>query len=431
MERPRSQEAMERARRVIPGGVNSPVRAYNAVGGNPPVIARGKGAHITDIDGHTYIDYVLSWGPLILGHSDERVIGAIWAASRHGMSFGAPTMAEIDLAERIQCFYSSIEQVRFVSSGTEACMAAVRLARGATGRAKIVKFEGCYHGSADMFLVKAGSGVATLGIPGTPGVPEGTAADTLTAPYNDLEAVERLARENEGQLAALIVEPVAGNMGCVLPLPGFLEGLRRVCDRTGAVLVFDEVMTGFRVSRGGAQAHYGIRPDLTCLGKVLGGGLPVAAYGGRRDLMQQVAPVGPVYQAGTLSGNPLAMAAGLATLDILDDDCFADLERLGSRLEAGLREAARQAGVAIRLYRAGSMFGLYFADHEIVNYEAAQRADREAFKRYFWAMLERGVYLAPSPFEAGFLSTAHTVDDIEKTIVAAREAFRVAGGKKG
>jgi len=422
---PRSHELMERARRVIAGGVNSPVRAFNAVGGNPPVIVRGKGSKLFDADGNEYIDYVLSWGPLILGHADQRVVGAVEAAARRGTSFGAPTELEVELAERVRHFFPSIELVRFVSSGTEACMSAVRLARGFTGRDRIIKFEGCYHGCADSFLVKAGSGIATLGIPGSPGVTAGTAADTLNAPYNDLDAVEALLAANEREVAAIIVEPVAGNMGCVLPKPGFLEGLRAACDRSGCLLIFDEVMTGFRVSRGGAQEKWGIRPDLTCLGKVLGGGLPVAAFGGRKDVMEQLAPVGPVYQAGTLSGNPLAMAAGIATLDVLRDNAVYDhLERIGGQLEAGLKDCADRAGVAIRLYRAGSMFGLYFADHAVSDYVSAAAANRERFVRYFWGLLERGIYVAPSPFEAGFLSLAHSSDDIEKTLAAAREAFR-------
>jgi len=418
---PRSQRLMERARRVIAGGVNSPVRAFNAVGGNPPVIVRGKGSKLYDADGNEYIDYVLSWGPLILGHADRRVIAAVEAAARRGTSFGAPTELETELAKRVRKFFPSIELVRFVSSGTEACMSAVRLARGFTGRDKIIKFEGCYHGCGDSFLVKAGSGIATLGIPGSPGVTAGTAADTLNAPYNDLDAVEALLAASAGEVAAVIVEPVAGNMGCVLPKPGFLEGLRTACDRHGSLLIFDEVMTGFRVSRGGAQQKWGIRPDLTCLGKVLGGGLPVAAFGGRKKIMEHLAPLGPVYQAGTLSGNPLAMAAGIATLDVLKDNAvYGHLEKIGAQMETGLRECARRAGVAVQVYRAGSMFGLYFADREISDYALAATADKKRFVRYFWELLKRGVYTAPSPFEAGFLSLAHSSKDIERTLDAAR-----------
>jgi len=416
---------MERARAAIPGGVNSPVRAYGSVGGTPPFIVRGEGSRIFDADGNEYIDYVLSWGPLILGHADPRVVGAVEATARKGTSFGAPTELEIELAERVRRFFPSIELVRFVNSGTEACMSAVRLARGYTGRDKIIKFEGCYHGCGDSFLVKAGSGVATLGIPGSPGVTAGTAADTLNAPYNDLDAVEALLAENEGRVAAVIVEPVAGNMGCVPPRPGFLEGLRRACDRSGALLIFDEVMTGFRASRGGAQEKWGIRPDLTCLGKVLGGGLPVAAFGGRKEIMENVAPVGPVYQAGTLSGNPLAMAAGIATLDALEDDAvYEHLEKIGRLLESGLRDAARKAGLPVQVYRVGSMFGLFFTGDEVTDYSKAAAADKERFVRYFHVMLKRGIYLAPSPFEAGFLSAAHTVEEIERTVAAAEETFR-------
>lgn len=424
-ELPRSRALMERARRLIPGGVNSPVRAFNAVGGNPPVIARGKGSKIYDADGNEYIDYVLSWGPLILGHADDRVLAALADAAGRGTSFGAPTELEIDLAERVQRFVPSVERVRFVSSGTEACMSAIRLARGFTGREKILKFEGCYHGCGDSFLVEAGSGVATLGIPGTPGVTEGTAADTLNAPYNDLAAVEDLLNAHAGGVAAIIVEPVAGNMGCVPPAEGFLEGLRAACDRAGCLLIFDEVMTGFRVSRGGAQEKFGIRPDLTCLGKVIGGGLPVAAYGGRRDVMDKVAPVGPVYQAGTLSGNPLAMAAGIATLDILQGEgVYERLEKTGTQLETGLRECAERVGVPLRVYRAGSMFCAYFTENEVTNFAEAAAADRQKFVQYFWGMLGRGVYIAPSPFEAGFLSIAHTPEDVDRTLTAAEEAMR-------
>jgi glutamate-1-semialdehyde 2,1-aminomutase len=423
----RSHALLERAKAVIAGGVNSPVRAYKAVGGDPPFLTHGKGSKVYDADGNEYIDYVLSWGPLILGHADERVLAALEAAARRGTSFGAPTELEIELAERVQRFVPSIELVRFVSSGTEACMSAVRLARGFTGRDKIIKFEGCYHGCGDSFLVKAGSGVATLGIPGTPGVTAGTAADTLNAAYNDLDAVDSLLAQRGEEVAAILVEPVAGNMGCVLPKPGFLEGLRARCDRTGALLIFDEVMTGFRVGPGGAQERWKIRPDLTCLGKVVGGGLPVAAFGGRKDVMEHVAPLGPVYQAGTLSGNPLAMAAGIATLDVLaGEGIYKKLDATGAKLEVGLRECAEAVGVPIKVYRAGSMFGVYFTDRDVADYAAAAMSNKEAFVHSFWALLERGVYTAPSPFEAGFLSLAHSEEDIEETLAAAREALQAA-----
>jgi len=421
---PRSSELLERARQSIPGGVNSPVRAYNAVGGNPPFISRGKGSRIFDADGNEYIDYVLSWGPLILGHADERVVAAIEKAARLGTSFGAPTEAETEMAERVRALYPSMEMVRFVSSGTEATMSAVRLARGFTHRDKIIKFKGCYHGCGDSFLVEAGSGVATQGIPGTLGVTPRTAADTLNAPYNNLEVVMALLKANAGNVAAIIVEPVAGNMGCVLPRLSFLKGLRKLCDEYECLLIYDEVMTGFRVSRGGAQGKWGLQPDLTCLGKVIGGGLPVGAFGGRREIMHYLAPIGNVYQAGTLSGNPLAMAAGIATLDVLKDNAvYEHLEKIGAQLETGLRDCAKEAGIPLQVYRAGSMFCAYFNEREVADFATADRSDKNRFVSYFWGMLERGIYLAPSPFEAGFLSLAHSTEDIEKTLEAAREVM--------
>jgi glutamate-1-semialdehyde 2,1-aminomutase len=420
----RSDEAFRRAEALMPGGVSSPVRAFGAVGGKPLFIARGSGARIWDLDGNEFLDYVMSWGPLILGHAHPKVVEAVRQALESGSSFGAPTEREIELARRITESMPAVEQVRFVNSGTEATMSAVRLARAATGRPGVLKFEGCYHGHVDALLVQAGSGAMTFGSPSSPGVPPEVTQHTLLVPYNDLEAVERVGRENRDRLAAILVEPVAGNMGVVPPADGFLEGLRGVADRTGALLVFDEVMTGFRVARGGAAQRYGVRPDLVTLGKVIGGGLPVGAYGGRRDLMARVSPVGPVYQAGTLSGNPLAMAAGIATLDLLaEPHAYETLEARSARLEKGLAEAVREAKIPARVQRVGSMLTLFFTAGAVADYAGARACDTEAFGRFFQGMLGRGVYLPPSQFEAWFVSLAHTDEDIRRTVEAARGAL--------
>jgi len=420
----RSKRLFTKAQGLIPGGVNSPVRAFKAVGGSPVFIHRAKGAYLYDVDGNSYVDYVLSWGPMILGHAHSKVIMAIKEAADWGTSFGAPTLGEIDLAERIISVYPSIEMVRMVNSGTEATMSAIRLARGFTGRDSIIKFEGCYHGHADGLLVKAGSGAATFGVPDSPGVPKGYAKNTLTLPYNDEKALKALIEKEGRNIAAVIVEPVAGNMGCVLPRPGFLNALRSLTRKHGIILIFDEVMTGFRVSYGGAQEYYGIKPDLTCLGKVIGGGLPVGAYGGRKDIMSQVSPVGPVYQAGTLSGNPLAMAAGNETLRVLARKGTYDrLETKCVQIEEGLRDAAKTAGVKTKFYRAGTMFCTYFTDQEVVDFESAKTSDTAMFARFFAGMLKRGINIAPSQFEAGFMSLAHTDADIEKTAEAAYDAM--------
>jgi glutamate-1-semialdehyde 2,1-aminomutase len=420
----RSEELFARAQRVIPGGVNSPVRAFKAVGGTPPFIVGGEGARVRDADRRAYIDYLGSWGPLILGHAYPEVVQAVRDAALSGTSYGAPCPAEVELAERVVRSMPSIEKVRFVSSGTEAAMSALRLARGFTGRNKILKFEGCYHGHADSLLVAAGSGVATLGIPGSPGVPAGTVADTLTAPYNDLQAVEKVVSVHGRDLAAVIVEPVAGNMGCVLPAAGYLEGLRDISRRVGALLIFDEVITGFRLGLAGAQARYRITPDLTCLGKIIGGGLPVGAYGGRAEIMGHVAPEGPVYQAGTLSGNPLAMAAGAAALDALrQPGIYERLDGITVRLTDGLAAAARAAGVDVTINRAASMFTVFFCRGPVTDYASAQASDTARFARFFHGMLRRGVYLPPAQFEAAFVSLAHTELDVDATLRAAREAF--------
>lgn len=420
-----SAALFEEARGLIPGGVNSPVRAFRGVGGTPRFIERGAGALVFDADGNRYIDYVLSWGPLILGHAHPDVVAAICRQAERGTTFGAPTALESELARLVVELVPSVELVRFVSSGTEAAMSALRLARAYTGREKIIKFAGCYHGHFDGLLVQAGSGVATLGLPDSPGVPAAVTAGTLTAPYNDLAAVEALLRANPEQVAVIAVEPVVGNAGFIAPQPGFLAGLRRLADEHGALLLFDEVMTGFRVALGGAQARYGVRPDLTCLGKVVGGGLPAAAYGGRREIMERVAPAGPVYQAGTLSGNPLAMAAGITTLQaIRQPGVFERLEAVTARLCAGLSGAAAAAGVPLQTGAAGSMWGFFFCDTPVTDYASAKRADTARYARFFHAMLDRGVYLAPSQFEAAFVSLAHTDDLVEQTVAAAEDALR-------
>jgi glutamate-1-semialdehyde 2,1-aminomutase len=419
-----SESLFAAAQRVIPGGVNSPVRAFRGVGGTPFFVARAEGARLVDVDGRSYLDFLGSWGPLILGHAAPAVVEAVAEAAQRGTSYGAPTAGEVEMAEVISAAVPSMEMVRLVSSGTEAAMSAIRLARGATGRDVIVKFDGCYHGHADSLLVKAGSGGATFGVPDSLGVPAALAALTLTAPFNDLEALRRLFSARGGEIAAVIVEPVAGNMGVVPPAPGFLAGLRELCRTHGALLIFDEVITGFRVARGGAQARYGVRPDLTCLGKIIGGGLPVGAYGGSRALMERVAPLGGVYQAGTLSGNPLAVAAGLATIRALEDPAVYDrLERLGRMLERGIAEAAAGAGVPLTVNRVGSMLTAFFTEGPVTDFASAKRADTARYARFFHAMLEQGVFLAASQFEAAFVSLAHTERDLEEAALACRRAL--------
>ena len=429
MKTKRSEELFARGKHVIPGGVNSPVRAFGAVGGTPRFIERGEGCRVFDVDGNAYIDYVGSWGPLILGHADPGVLRAAAEAMARGTSFGAPTQREVELAELLCEALPGMEMVRLVNSGTEATMSALRLARGATGRSRILKFEGCYHGHADALLVGAGSGVATLGIPGSPGVPEAFTKLTIQAPYNDSPALAAAFERWGEEIACVIVEPVAGNMGCVPPLPGFLEELRSQCNRSGALLIFDEVMTGFRVAWGGAQRLYGVQPDLTCLGKVVGGGFPAAAYGGRRELMEQMAPAGPVYQAGTLSGNPLAVAAGLATLRRLaEPGTYEALEALAQRLVRGLASRASAAGVEFSSTAVGGMFGFFFHPGPVGCFEDAKRANEGRFRAFFAAMLEAGVYLAPSPYEAGFVSLAHGEAEIDATLAAAEGALARAAG---
>ena len=427
-----SRKLQQRAERVLPGGVNSPVRAFKAVGGDPPFIVKGSGAHVWDADGNQYLDYLGSWGPLILGHAHPEVVAAIEEAARRGSSFGASTPGEVELAEAVLEAFPAMEKVRFVSSGTEAVMSAIRLARAATGRKYIVKFEGCYHGHGDSLLVKAGSGVATLGIPGSAGVPEELAQLTLALPFNDPKAVEKAFREFRGEIACVIVEPVVGNMGCVPPAPGFLDALRYLTSREGALLIFDEVIAGFRVAYGGAQELYGTRPDLTTLGKIIGGGLPVGAYGGPAELMDQVAPLGPVYQAGTLSGNPLAMAAGLATLKHLREhrEIYGQLERRAASLVEMVLSAAKDAGVAVTANRVGSLFTWFFTGEPVTDWTSAAKSDTKLFGKFHRAMLEAGIYLPPSQFECCFLSAAHSEEDVRETVEAERKALAAISNKR-
>lgn len=417
----KSDEIFNAAQKLMPGGVSSPVRAFKSVGGQPIVFDRVKGSHVWDVDGNKYIDYVGTWGPAICGHANDEVNEVLKATLEKGTSFGAPCLKENILAEMVIAAVPSIEMVRFVNSGTEACMSVLRLMRAFTGREKIIKFEGCYHGHADMFLVKAGSGVATLGLPDSPGVPKSTTASTLTAPYNDLESVKKLFAENPGAIAGVILEPVVGNSGFITPDAGFLEGLREITKENDALLVFDEVMTGFRISYGGAQQKFGVTPDLTTLGKVIGGGLPVGAYGGRQDIMSMVAPAGPMYQAGTLSGNPLAMTAGIKTLELLQrPGTYEHLETVTHKLINGLLDIAKEAGHAVSGGNISGMFGMFFSGETVHNYDGAKKSDLGKFSRYHRGMLEQGVYLAPSQFEAGFTSLAHTDEDIDQTLAAAK-----------
>jgi len=426
-----NHQLFQRALRLMPGGVNSPVRAFKSVGGEPFLTLRADGAYLWDVEGRRYIDYVGSWGPMVAGHNHPRVREAVEHAARAGLSFGTPCPAEVTMAETITRLVPSVEMLRMVNSGTEATMAAVRIARGFTGRDKIVKFEGCYHGHGDAFLVKAGSGALTLGVPTSPGVPKALADLTLTLPYNDLAAARDLFAQSGEQIACVIIEPVAGNMNCIPPRDGYLRGLRELCTRHGALLIFDEVMTGFRVALGGAQQLYGIVPDLTTFGKIIGGGMPVGAYGGKREIMEKVAPAGPIYQAGTLSGNPIAMAAGLAMLDLIQEPgFFAGLERRTRLLSDGLLAIAMQGGVPFNVNRVCGMFGLFFTSEKVETYTQATTCDVAIFNRFFHAMLERGVYFAPSAFEAGFMSSAHTEEDIADTLEAARDAFREARNAK-
>ncbi len=421
----KSISLFQEAQTLLPGGVDSPVRAFRAVGGQPLFIERGEGPYLYDVDGNRFIDYVLSWGPLITGHAHPQVVKAIQDAAIKGTSYGAPSPLEVELAKCVMEFMPNIEMLRFVNSGTEATMSALRLARAYTKRDKIIKFDGCYHGHADLLLVQAGSGVITLGLPDSPGVPANTVKDTLVADFNNLESVEALFEKYPEQIAAIIVEPVAGNMGVVPPLPGFLEGLREITTQEGSLLIFDEVMTGFRVHKGGAQALYDIKPDLTTLGKVIGGGLPVGAYGGKKEIMQMVAPAGPVYQAGTLSGNPLAMSAGIATLSLIQgEECWRMLEHAAGRLEVGIAYAAQKAGVPIQQTRVGTMFTTFFSETKPVDWNTVKLADKAHFGKFFQKMLENGVYIAPSQFEAGFISMMHTDEVIDSTIAKAEQAFK-------
>ncbi len=421
----KSQNLFKKAKECIPGGVNSPVRAGNAVGIDPPFITEAHGCTLTDADGNEYIDYVCSWGPMILGHTHPEVVRVLEAGLQRGTSYGAPTEIEVDMAETIVDMVPSIEMVRMVNSGTEATMSAIRLARGYTSREKIVKFDGCYHGHADSLLVSAGSGVATLGIPGSPGVPRDVARHTISLPFNDLESVNQAFGKYGPEIAAVIIEPIPGNMGVIIPDETFLKGLRKITYENNALLIFDEVISGFRVAPGGAQELYGIMPDLTCLGKIIGGGLPVGAYGGKKEIMSRMAPVGDVYQAGTLSGNPLAMAAGLATLNILKQGgIYSEIENKGRRLFSGLEEAAQAAGIEITVNRIGSMGSFFFTPDPVIDFASAKASNGDLFKKYYAAMLEQGIYLAPSPFEASFLSTAHGEAEIRKTIACAEKAFR-------
>ena len=420
----RSHDLFHRAKALMPGGVNSPVRAFKSVGGEPFFVQRAEGPYLFDADDNRYIDYVGSWGPMIVGHNHPKVLDAVIDTARNGLSFGTPNPLEVTMAETISRLIPSCEMVRMVNSGTEATLSAIRLARGATGRSRIVKFEGCYHGHGDSFLVKAGSGALTFGVPTSPGVPKALADLTLTLPYNDFDAATQLFDDCGSDIAGLIVEPVVGNANCLPPREGYLQHLRELCTRHGAQLIFDEVMTGFRVALGGAQARYDVTPDISTFGKVIGGGMPVGAYGGRRELMEQIAPAGPIYQAGTLSGNPVAMAAGLAMLDLIQAPGFhADLEAKSNALCDGLEAAARDAGIAFTTQRVGGMFGLFFSNETVDTYAQAVACDTAMFKRFFHAMLERGVYLAPSAFEAGFMSSAHTDDVIRQTVEAAQAAF--------
>lgn len=425
MKTKKSQKLYKKAMSLIPGGVNSPVRAFRAVGGNPLFISKAKGSKIYDVDGNSYIDYVLSWGPLILGHAHPSLVKALKKAVENGTSYGAPTKLEIELAELVKKAFPSIEKIRMVNSGTEATMSAIRVARGFTKRSKVIKFEGCYHGHVDGLLVSAGSGGATFGIPDSLGVPLSYVSDTIVLPFNDTEAFKNTLRENWRDIACVILEPVVGNMGCILPKEAFLKTLREETEKFGVVLIFDEVMTGFRVSFGGAQQYYGVKPDLTCLGKVIGGGLPVGAYGGKKEIMQMVAPEGGVYQAGTLSGNPLAMTAGIETLKVLKKtSTYKKLEKIMSNIEEGLKDASKKAGVKVKFYRAGTMFCTYFTETEVIDAKTAKTSDLEKFKRFFWKMLAKGVYIAPSQFEAGFISLSHSQKDVEKTIQSAYSTFK-------